>query len=455
MALTPKQVISAVAALTLACWLLTGCASQHDPREEGRIVVQYWEKWTGFEGQAIQGIVDDFNASQDRIYVKLLTISNMDRKLALATSGGLPPDIAGIWSHQIPAYAENNALLPLGNLARKALIKQEDYLPIYWDLCSHRGQLWALPTTPATVALHYNRNIFKNAGLDPDQPPKTLVELERYNGIITQQDRDGTLHRLGHAPLHQFNWHAHFAYWFGGSWWDPQKGITANSPENIACFEWLAQYPKRYGKDNLLAFNNGFGQFASPQNDFFTGRVAMGLQGVWMHNFITHYAPEGFDWAVAPFPPANDSLPNDISLAECDALVIPNGAKHPHEAFEFIQYVNSQPAMERLCLAHRKFTPLASVSESFFKNNPHPHLELFYQLAQSPNVKRHPPLTIWPFYEDEIRQAYSNVIRQIETPQEALDRTQKRVTQAYQKSETQWARVSEQRKASWRTPLEK
>jgi hypothetical protein len=34
---------------------------------DGRVVLQYWEKWTGFEGDAIRAVVDDFNASQDRI----------------------------------------------------------------------------------------------------------------------------------------------------------------------------------------------------------------------------------------------------------------------------------------------------------------------------------------------------------------------------------------------------
>ena len=34
-----------------------------------RIVIRYWEKWTGFEADAMRVVVNDFNASQDRIFV--------------------------------------------------------------------------------------------------------------------------------------------------------------------------------------------------------------------------------------------------------------------------------------------------------------------------------------------------------------------------------------------------
>ena len=34
----------------------------------GKIRVSYWEKWTGFEFDAMKAVVDDFNKSQDRIF---------------------------------------------------------------------------------------------------------------------------------------------------------------------------------------------------------------------------------------------------------------------------------------------------------------------------------------------------------------------------------------------------
>ena len=36
----------------------------------GRIVLEYWEKWTGFEREAMARVVEDFNQSQEKIFVR-------------------------------------------------------------------------------------------------------------------------------------------------------------------------------------------------------------------------------------------------------------------------------------------------------------------------------------------------------------------------------------------------
>ena len=122
---------------------LASCTPKEDARISGRLVLEYWEKWTGFEREAMAGVVDDFNNSQDKIYVRFLSVSRIDQKMMLATAGGVPPDVVGLWAINLPSYAENNALMPLDYLAKDAGIRQEDYLPVFWKLCSYRNFLWA------------------------------------------------------------------------------------------------------------------------------------------------------------------------------------------------------------------------------------------------------------------------------------------------------------------------
>jgi ABC-type glycerol-3-phosphate transport system substrate-binding protein len=78
-----------------------------------RVTVIYWEKWTGSEGEEMQKVVQAFNRSQDKIFVKYLSISGIDQKTILATAGGNPPDIAGIWESQVFQFADANALTDL------------------------------------------------------------------------------------------------------------------------------------------------------------------------------------------------------------------------------------------------------------------------------------------------------------------------------------------------------
>jgi maltose-binding protein MalE len=132
------------------------------PREEvprDRVIVEYWEKWTGTEEQQMRQIVDAFNDTVGRekgIFVRYLSTSAIDKKTLVATAAGAPPDIAGLWDSNIAPYAARDALEPLDELAREAGITSGTYKRVYWDACHYDGKLYALVSTPAVVALIYN-----------------------------------------------------------------------------------------------------------------------------------------------------------------------------------------------------------------------------------------------------------------------------------------------------------
>src|SRR5690606_24923015 len=87
--------------------------------KDGKIHVTYWEKWVSFEGIAMQATIDAFNASQDKIVVDYYPTSQVDRKVLVATAGGDPPDVAGLWVQNIATFADANALMPLDDFIRE------------------------------------------------------------------------------------------------------------------------------------------------------------------------------------------------------------------------------------------------------------------------------------------------------------------------------------------------
>src|SRR4051812_7736169 len=89
--------------------LFAGCG----PHRDGKVHVTYWEKWTGAEAAAMQAVVDQFNQSQNRIVVDFLSMSAVDRKTIVATAGGDPPDVAGLWLNNVYSLADRDALTPL------------------------------------------------------------------------------------------------------------------------------------------------------------------------------------------------------------------------------------------------------------------------------------------------------------------------------------------------------
>jgi ABC-type glycerol-3-phosphate transport system substrate-binding protein len=451
--------------------VLCGCSQgAADRTENGRIIVSYWEKWSGFEGDAMQAVVDDFNASQNRILVQKLAVGEIDRKVMLATAGKVPPDVAGVYVGTIPSFSEKGALTPLNRMIEEAGIKREDYIPVYWDLCTHHGFMWALPSTPTTIALHWNKKLFREAGLDPDRPPQSLDELEEMSDKLTiveikrgdktvrvrfpeltdaeKHAKDFKLVQIGHDPQQPGWWMPMWVYWFGGKLWDGKEKITANSPENMEMMTWLRRQAEKFGVDNRRGFGASFGNFQSPQNPFLAGQIAMTLQGVWMYNFIDKYAPQ-MEWAAAPFPAKNPKTSPQVTLADADVLAIPKGARHPQEAFEFIRYVNSQGPMEKLCLGQRKFSPLAKVSDGFIKNHPNPYIRTFIDLAKSPGAQSAPRLSVWGEYNDEMNVAVDRVTSLDATPQEALDQVQQRMQWKLDRVLRRWDAVKVARTKEW------
>jgi multiple sugar transport system substrate-binding protein len=394
----------------------------------GRVTVVYWEKWTGPEGIAMRKVVDDYNRSQDRIYVRYLSISGVDTKTLLATAGGDPPDVAGIWQDQLAQFADAKALTDLSQLAAGAGLTPNYYISNYWNQLHYHNGLWALPSTPASIALHVRSDLVPPDVASPATFPKTIEGLDRLSDRITRKSADGTLKLAGFLPSDPGWWNYAWGPLFGGKLVKGDQ-LTLNSPDNVKAFTWIAGYGKRYGSKEVQSFQSGFGNFESPQDPFMDGKVATEINGVWKGNYISSFRPElKGKWFAVPFPYPEDRP--DLAghaILSMDVLAIPTGCKHVKEAFDFIRYVQRQNVMERLCLAHGKNSPLNKVSEYFFEHHPNPYIRLFDKLARSKQAIGPYGIGIWRQLGDEINVAFQEVSDLSKTPQEALDDAQHRM----------------------------
>jgi len=391
-----------------------------------RETVIYWEKWTGAEGQEMQKVVNAFNKSQDKIFVKYLSISGVDSKTMLATSGGNPPDIAGIWLDQVCQFSDAGALTDLTDMANEAGLDEKYYIKSYYDSLNYHGRLWAFPSTPASIALHVRTDLVPPQYASPETFPKTIEDFDNLMFSISKKDKDGNIKMAGFMPSNPGWWNFAWGMFFGGKLMDGDK-LTLNSPENIRAFEWVAKYSKNLGSTAAQSFQSGFGNFASPQDPFMTGKVATELNGVWKAQYINVYKA-GVKWFAVPFPYPKDhpELAGHSDMSQ-DVLTIPRGSKHVKAAFEFLKYVQSQPVMEALCIGHGKNSPLQNVSEHFFKVHPNPYIRLFDEMARSPKAFAPPKVGIWPQLSNEMTVAFQEVDGGLKSPKQALDDAQARV----------------------------
>jgi ABC-type glycerol-3-phosphate transport system substrate-binding protein len=426
--MTPRLALTlAGATAIIAVAAIAGDQVVRRSAKPNRVNIVYWEKWTGAEGEAMRKVVDDFNESQDRIYVDYLSISGVDQKTMLATAGGNPPDVAGIWQDQIVQFANAGVLTDLSEMAQQAGLNRDYYIHSYWDALTVRGKLFALPSTPASIALYVRSDLVPKDVATPETFPKTLEGLDKLGDRITKRGPHGTLELASFLPSNPGWWNWAWGPYFGA---DLLKNGEPDleSPRIEEAFEWVAGYGKRFGPQAIQSFQSGFGNFSSPQDPFMEGKVATEMNGVWKGNYIKVYRADTPWFAVPfPYPEKHPELAGHSNLSQ-DVLAIPRAAKHTAEAFEFIRYVQRQDVMEGLCSSHGKNSPLQNVSEAFFQNHPNKFIRLFDALARSPQAFNVPMTGLYPQLGAELTNAFQEVNTGVKTPREALHEAQVRLT---------------------------
>jgi multiple sugar transport system substrate-binding protein len=443
------NVLILVFLLSLLC---LSCQPSTQDLADGRIVLKYWEKWTGFEAQAMRGIVDAYNAAQDKYYVNYMEVggSQIDRKLVVAIAGGNPPDVAGFWNDRVADYVQNGALTSIDKRMATSGLHADDYLPAVIRSCRYEGHLWGLPLTPATLALFYNRKLFREAGLDPDHPPETISELDEYAEKLTRRDDQGKILTLGFSPDIPGWWNHLWGIWFGGKLWDAESGVNLLSPSQLLALEWARGYFTKYGVRELDRFKAAAENFDSPQWPFFSEHLAMVIQGVWTSNFIGRHAPD-LDWGVAPFPSVTAGT-GTTTFLQCDLLVIPKGCPHPDGAWDFIQYTQKIENLEKLNTLHHKFSPLVEVSEQFSRDHPNPHIHLFRDLAIHGEVCVAPPIPRFSELQRWMIHSFNQICKAGSDPTETLLEAQTEVQKGYNRAQQQWERVADMRRKQWMEP---
>ena len=226
-----KHIVS-IALIVAAAMLLIFGPRAGEETPKGDVVVEYWEKWTGAEQEAMRQIVDDFNSTvgrQKHIYVHYLSTSAIEQKTLVAAAAGVPPDVAGLYNQDIPQFSSMNSLEPLETLAAEHGLTADHYKKVYWDEGHYNGRLYGLVSTGYDAGLFYNKTLFAGAGpalrargLDPSRAPRTINELDQYADALNRVDSNGHIELAGFLPSEP-GWYLNYiCIWFGGSWWNDQ-----------------------------------------------------------------------------------------------------------------------------------------------------------------------------------------------------------------------------------------
>lgn len=146
----------------------------------GPVEITYWSAMTDVAADVTEDLADEFNDSQDRVRVSVVGnngyTEQQEKYLAGLTTGDLP-DLVQHQETFLQKMIDTETALPVQACIDAAGYDVSDYVPRMLNYYQVEGVQWALPFNVNTPVLIYDRGVFQQAGLDPDQPPESLAEV--------------------------------------------------------------------------------------------------------------------------------------------------------------------------------------------------------------------------------------------------------------------------------------
>src|SRR5215467_3884715 len=340
--------VAAVAAATALVAIAACTPSSHptkpiaSPGVQASGTITFWHFFTDRESAAIQGVVNDFEASHPKIKV-VVKDGQDDDKMTQAIAAGGGPDVGLSYSTDIVGkFCQSGAWQDLTPYIQRDHINLSDIPKPVLNYTQYNGKRCTMPFLNDAYGIYYNKTMFAAAGIT--DPPKTLDELAADAKKLTVLNPDGSIKVAGWDPLFgQYeNSAAHFAPMTGAKWLtDDGKSAIGTDPAWQSLLTWQKQLVDWYGYNKLTKFEASFGDEFSAQNAFEAGKLAINMDGEWR---IASIAADNskINYGVAPIPVAADkSNLYGSGYITGNVIGISRGSTNPEAAWEFIKYLTT------------------------------------------------------------------------------------------------------------------
>jgi len=248
-----------------------------------------------------------------------------DKATTLAAAG-TPVAMAYVGSRTLKEFAQNDLIVPVPMTADE----KKSYYPHIVETVTFDDNQWGVPVAFSTKALYWNKDLFKQAGLDPETPPKTWAEEIAFAKQIKEKTGIagyGLPAKTFDNTMHQF---MHWVYTNNGKVIDGDK-IVIDSPEVLAALQAYKDITP-YSVEGATAYE---------QNEiraiFLDGKVGMIQAG---SGAATRLQATKINWGIAPLP-LGPSAKGEGTLLITDSLAVFKGSGVEEKAVEFAKYITS------------------------------------------------------------------------------------------------------------------
>jgi multiple sugar transport system substrate-binding protein len=434
------KVVSALLASLMVAGTLSACSSNkstnnnNDNKKDEKVEITFWHNWqTGPSGESMKKSVEEFNKSHPNIVVKPLYVAtdggdSITSKLLTAVAGGNPPEVMLASRYGIAEYMD--AITLLDDLARKDNIKEDMFYPWAWKESTYEGKLIGLPYDGTSRALYYNKDHFREVGLDPENPPKTIKELEEVAKKLTKKEGNKYT-RFGLIPWFSQGWLYSWGWAYGGDFLDEKTGtVTANDPKIVEALTWMTDFAKQYGLQDITSFVSSAGSNAT--DPFITGQLSMKIDGNWTLAQIQQFNPK-LNFGVANIPTPDGK--NFNTFVGGRAIIIPKGVKDKKldVAWEFTKWMCTSEEGQSIKKITGEFPAMPAVTQKIYADD---KLQKVF-IDVLPNGKNRPVVLAGNMMWDELAKAPDLVMNNKGTPKEVLDQITKKINDEIAKKKVQ------------------
>ena len=294
--------------VTISRWITTLAAAALSSLAVAQAPVDISFYYPVAVGGPITKIIDkfavDFERENPGIKVHPIysgTYQDSITKALTAVKSNDAPAMSVLLSTDMYTLIDEDAIVPWDPLIKTAEDRAwlQGFYPAFMENSQTGGKTWGIPFQRSTIVLYYNKEMFKDAGLDPNHAPETWKEMAEYAQKLTKRDASGKVTQWGvQIPS------SGFPYWlFQGL--TTENGVQLmnaagtetyyDKPAVIEAVQYWVDLTSKY-----KAHPEGIVEWGTTPKDFFERKVAM----MWTTtgNLTNVRSNAKFDFGVAMLP---------------------------------------------------------------------------------------------------------------------------------------------------------
>ena len=303
--------------------------------------IEYWQYIYDSRVAAMDQLIVKFEAANPDIKVKQVTFPYADyqTRVVAAHMAGNGPDVLQMFYGWTDSFVKGGVLQPLPRDTFPADKIESEFFPIVKAM--KRGDdYYGLPTAVRSLALFYNKTLFKEAGIE--NPPATLDELVADAIKLTKKDDGGNYTTVGMTiemagQDHQW-WREVLVRQFGGQpYSDDNATVTYNSDAGIAATQWYTDLSSKHQVGTAGFMDEG-------QAAFRAGRAGMTIDGTFRLGSFREI--KDFEWGVVELPANAEGLRSNYASYFANGIGADAKGEELEAAAKFLAYLSSPEAMQ-------------------------------------------------------------------------------------------------------------